>query len=247
MLPAEWMMSLTVLGLVVALLVAASFVRRYQQYKAEQRSTVRRIASAIPLIETALKDLSSVPLSRDLRTSLRADVFNRYRTIRQVHSRYPDIDQRMREAKSRLDNEGPDSGGTVPAIEDEQKYQTLIRAVDRLVEFFERGGPISGQRVEQRLLLLQQLKERRAEIMARFHVVQASRLKTQGDVTHARQHLQTLIGTLRNRGPNTDFVRELYLEAEKLLSGLTINGAVNAESEVQAEDSEPAPKAAEAG
>jgi len=115
------------------------------------------------------------------------------------------------------------------------------------VEFFERGGPISGQRVEQRLLLLQQLKERRAEIMARFHVVQASRLKTQGDVTHARQHLQTLIGTLRNHGPNTDFVRELYLEAEKLLSGLTINGAVNAESEAQAEDSEPAPKAAEAG
>jgi hypothetical protein len=216
MLSSDWLMPMVVLGLVVALLFAAAMVKRYQDYKAQQRATLRRVESAIPLIEQALKDLAEVPLSRNLRVLLRGDVFSRYQTIHQLHRRYPEIDKRLQEARSRMDTEGPDSGGTVPPIPDEQYFRLLLGGIDRLVGFFERGGPIRGQRVEERLAMLQQLKERRAETLARYHMVQANRYQEDGDTNRARQHLKTLIEELRKRGPNTDFVRELYQEAEQM-------------------------------
>lgn len=222
MIPTEWLMPAVVLGMVLALVFAAGLLRRYQQYKAQQRAQVRRIASAIPIIEEALTVLGPVPLSRNLRILLRGDVQNRYQTIRQLHPRYPEIERCLQEARSRQDSEGPDSNGSVPPIEDEQQFTAMLRAIDNLTEYLERGGPIAGYPVDRRMALLAELKERRAEVLARFHIVQASREHAGGDSKLARRHLHTLMGLLRERGPNTEFVRALYQEADKLHHDYTL-------------------------
>jgi len=216
----NWLMPAVVLGMIASLLIAASLVRRYQQYKAHQRATMRRIASFLPVIEESLAQLASVPLARDLRVMLRGDVLRRLQRIRKLNSQYPRIEERIREAQVRLDREGPDTGGSVPPIKDEQHFRQLLYAVDSLDDYLERGAAIGGMPVSQRKNLLCQLRERRAEIMARFHVVQANRCQEQGDLRKASQHLKTLTDQLRNRGPNTDFVRELFLEAQQLQAGL---------------------------
>ncbi len=211
-----WLMPAVVLGLIVSLLVAASLVRRYQQHKAQQRARVRRIGSLVLLVENALPSLSAVPLARDLRVSLRQEVVQGYRAIRKMHPRYPHINQRIKEAQTRLDGEGPDSAGSVPPIEDEQQFNQLLSAVDQLLDYLNVARFATGSSANQRALFAQHLGERRAEIMARYHIVQAHRCEERGDMRKARQHLQTLLGALHRRGPNTDFVRELFHEAEQM-------------------------------
>lgn len=220
----DWLMPAVVLGMIASLLIAASLVRRYQQYKAHQRATLRRVASFVPVIEESLTQLASVPLARDLRVMLRGDVLRRLQSIRKVHARYPRIDERIREAQVRLDSEGPDTRGSVPPIKDERHFRQLLSAIDSVGDYLERGGVMGGMPATQRDSLLCQLRERRAEVMARFHIVQANRCQEQGDVRKAGQHLKILIEQLRSRGPNTDFVRELFLEAQQLQARLGHGG-----------------------
>jgi len=207
-------MSVVVLGLVAAALLAASLVHRYQRYKAQQRAQIRRLASAIPLIDESMGELGPVPLSQPLRVMLRGDVVDRYRTIRNIHKAYPQIDKQLQQAQGKLSSEGPAVADSVPPIEDEGQRNRLCAALERLVEFLERGGPISHHRTEERLQFIRELKERRAEVMARYHIVSANRLADQGDTRHAAQHLHSLMTWLLQQGPNTDFVRALYAEAE---------------------------------
>jgi len=216
----NWLMPAVVLGLIVGLLMAAALVRRYQQHKAQQRVMVRRIASLILLIEHALTALSTVPLARDLRVSLRREILQGYQRIQKVHPRYPHIGQRVHEAQARLDSEGPDSTGSVPPIGDEEQYSRLLSAVDQLLDHLKVAGLAPDSSAKQRALFAQHLGERRAEIMARYHIVQAHRCEERRDVRKARQHLQTLLSVLQRRGPNTDFVRELFHEAEQMQSNL---------------------------
>lgn len=72
-----------------------------------------------------------------------------------------------------------------------------------------------------RAIFGRELGERRAEVATRFHLVQARRLEEAGSVSKARAHLTTLMQILHQRGPSTDFVRELYSEAEAALAALT--------------------------
>ena len=94
---------------------------------------------------------------------------------------------------------------------------------------------IPGYPVDRRMALMHELKERRAEVLARFHIVQASRDQSRGDSKMARRHLHTLMNLLRERGPNSEFVRALYQEADQLHHEFTL-------SPRPAEKSAPAPQ-----
>jgi len=218
--PSNWLMPAVVLGLIISLLLAASLVRRYQQHKAQQRARVRRIGSLVSLVEHALTVLSAVPLARDVRVSLRREILLGYQRIKKMHPRFPDISQRIQEAQAKLDREGPDSTGSVPPIEDEEQFSRLLSAVDQLLDYLEVAGFAPESSWKQRAIFTQHLGERRAEIMARYHIVQAHRCEERRDMRKARQHLQTLLGVLHRRGPNTDFVRELFHEVEQMQSNL---------------------------
>lgn len=216
MIPAEWSLQAAVLGLVICALAAAGLVRRYQEYKALQRSRVRRIASAVPIVERSLNDLKGVPLGKPLRVALRGDVYARYRLVAREMSRFPNIQQLIAEARRRLDAEGEPLSPSVPPIEDEAQFGRFTAGLDALVGYLQNGGPVDHLRTDQRLEFIQELQERRAEVVARFHIVQAHRLHEHGDLRAARQHLQTLMKSLQARGPNTEFVRALYHEAADL-------------------------------
>lgn len=220
MIPAEWQMPVVVLGLLIGLLFAASLVSKYQAYKAQQRATIRRIGSAIPIIENALVALSGVPLSQALRVVLRNDVYQRYLLIGQTMASYPNLSTLQSQAKTRLDAEGASQGASVGPVEDEGLRKQWLGAIAELLGYLEKGGPVTHLRTEQRMHFLQELKERRAEINARYFIVLAHRSEEAGDLGAARKQLGGLMALLKEQGPNTEFVRALYAEAEALSQGV---------------------------
>ena len=216
MIPAQWLMPASVLGLVIAAILAAGLVSRYQQYKAFQRARLKRVATPIGAIERGLNQLGSVPLSKELRQVLRGDVLRRYQAVARLHRGYPRIERLLAEARARLDSEGAAQGNSVPAIEDETRYKALVSALEDLIVFFEQHGPLEPLGQAHRRVLMGELKERRAEVWARYHIVAAHRASDASDPRLARQHLHALMSKLKTQGPNTDFVRALYQEAEQL-------------------------------
>jgi hypothetical protein len=213
-------MPLAVLGLVVATLVLASLHQRYQVHQAQIRTAVRRIENQLLAIEEALAHLARVPLSRELRVLLRADVLARYRRIAKLHRGYPDIKSRVAEAETAMHGEGAPPGGGVGTIDSEQQFRQWLGALDALREVVHFNALCQPLPRDVKTIFERELGERRAEVLARFHLIEARRLEAQGDITKARAHLTTLMQRLRRQGPSTEFVQALYAEAEQALVAL---------------------------
>lgn len=216
----DWGMLVTVLGLLLATVLMASLVHRHQLHMANVQAKVRRLSAGATQIEQALAELRVVPLTRELRVTLRGDVLTRYQRIKQLYRRYPGLGERLRAAESALHSEGAPSGRGVGPIEDDEAFRRIIVSLDRLLDAVAPGGPLQGVPDDVRAIFRRELGERRAEAMSRFHMVKAKRLENAGSMTRARSHLTTLLHVLRQRGPSTDFVRELHAEAEAALSSL---------------------------
>ena len=119
-----------------------------------------------------------------------------------------------------LDAEGAPAQGGVGPIESEQEFRTTIAALDHLIALFGRGGTLQPVPADVCRIFRRELGERRAEVMSRFHLVEATRQDQRGNPTRARTHLMALVQVLRQHGPTTDFVRALYAEAESALLAL---------------------------
>jgi hypothetical protein len=213
-------MPLAVLGLLAATLLLAAINHRYQRYQAEVRAAVRRFEARLLQITEALAALGPVPLSRELRVLLRADVLARYQRIARLYRRYPDIRQRLAEAETALHAEGDLPGRNVGPIDSEQSFRRFTSSLDNLIDIIRHGALLQPVPRDVREIFVRELGERRAEVMARFHLVEARRLEQQGDLTKARAHLTTLMQRLRRLGPSTPFVQALYDEAEQALVAL---------------------------
>jgi hypothetical protein len=218
----QWGVSLAVLGMVAATLVLAAIVRQQQAHQARVRAGTRRHEQVIQTIGSALADLSGVvPLSRELRIALRAESLARLQRIRSLLRRYPDIRERLEAAEAAVKAEGPPVTDGVGPIDDEQRFRRILAACDGLTELIRHGSLVQPLPADVRRVFLRELGERRAEAAARFHMTESSRCEVNGTSNRARAHLTTLLHILRNRGPSTDFVRELYVQAETALSDLS--------------------------
>jgi len=208
----EWQMPMAVLGLLLALLLSAALVNRYQQYRAVQRALLRALVRQVQELEQALDVLAQVPIGRALRSALRARIHELYQHIQAIHRDYPEIDHLLEVAAAKIRADGGVTEGQVPPIEGEVHLQQLLSAIDYLVGQLRSVPANSQQRQQWRLELL----ERRAEIFTRHHIVQAHRQQKEGQRQDAIKRLQYLLGELQRRGPDTEFVRALYEEADTL-------------------------------
>ena len=216
----QWGMPLTVLAMLMLALAMGSVLNRYQAYQSDVRALVRRLDSGATAIMVALAALGRVPLSKELRLILRSEVLARYRRIRRLYRRYPAIIERIAEAQRALGAEGPRSPGGVGAIEGEQVLRKTIAALDHLNQFLGQGQMLQPLPDDVRTIFRKELLERRAEVMSRFHLVEAKRYERQGYENRARTHLIALLQGLRQNRPATEFVRLLYAEAEAMLAEL---------------------------
>jgi hypothetical protein len=217
----QWGVPLVVLGMTLATLFMAGVASRYQTHQAVVRASVRRIEGCVGAITGSLEAVRSVPLSRELRVMLRGNVLVGYQEIRRLYRRYPEIGEKLLAAERALQSEGVAPAGGVGAIDTERGFRQIIGALDLLSGMVRQGELCQPLARELRLVFCTELGERRAEVMARFHLVQARRQENAGNLSKARTHLMTLAQVLRRRGPGTDFVRELYSETEAALSALT--------------------------
>lgn len=216
----QWGVALAVLGMLLLMLLMAAVVNRYQVHLAVVRDAVYRLDAGAEETSAALSALAHVPLSRELRMTLRSDMLARYQKIRGLYRRYPRIAERIRLAANDLDAEGAPPAGGVGPIENEQDFRDTVAALDCLIALFGRGGTVQPVPADVCLIFRRELGERRAEVMSRFHLVEAKQHDRRGNVTRARTHLMALIQVLRQRGPSTDFVRALHKEAESALASL---------------------------
>lgn len=103
---------------------------------------------------------------------------------------------------------------------DEQAFRQVTHALDNLIHIIDSGETLRPVPRDVRQIFRRELGERRAEANARYYIVQSEACRRNGDSVRARAHLTTLLQVLKRRGPSTDFVRELYVEAERLLDEL---------------------------
>lgn len=222
----QWGVPLAVMGMLLATLFMAAVAKRYQAHQALVSAQVRRLELAVTEIEEGLTALQGVSLSRELRLTLRSEVLTRYQRIARLTRRYPSIAQKVREAEAALNAEGGTPGTGVGPMPDQQAFLCVQRALDSLVDVVAHGDTLRPIPRDVRQIFCRELGERRAEANARFHLVQASALQKDGDTVRARAHLTTLLQVLKRRGPSTDFVRELYVEAEHAFDALTAPAAM---------------------
>ncbi len=207
-------MVFAVLGMLLAMLLMAGILNRYQAHQALVHASVRRLESQVQRISAALAALSGVPLSRELRIILNNDVVACYRKMRRLYRRYPAIDVKIEGAQRVANAQGAPATGGVEPIENEQALHQIIGALDDLTAMMEAGGTLQTVAPDVRAIFRRELAERRAEAFARYHLVQARRFENTSDWVRARSHLTRLMNQLRNAGPSTDFVRGLYTEAQ---------------------------------
>lgn len=213
----QWGVPLAVLGMLLATVSMASLVNRYQAHQARIRDVVRGLESGMLRAEGALALLKGVPLSRELRVTLRRDILARQRRIRRLYPRYPGMAERIRRAESALSGEGAPLPGGVGPIESEEVFCRIQRALGDLIAVMDHGDTLEPIPRDVRVIFRRELGERRAEVLARYHLVAAHRHETRGNLARARAHLTTLMQLLRRRGPSTPFVRELIAEADATL------------------------------
>ena len=216
----QWGMPLTVLAMLALALALAAALNRYQALQIDVRALVRHLDSGATALVAAFAALGRVPLSKELRLVLRSEVLARYRRIRRLYRRYPAIVERIAEAERALGTEGPRPPGGVGPIEGEQAFRKTIAALDQLNRILGRGQMLQPLPADVRSIFRKELAERRAEVMSRFHLVEARRCERRGHENRARTHLLALLQGLRQSGPATEFVRLLYAEAEAMLSEL---------------------------
>ncbi len=212
----DWRMPMAVLGLLLALLLSAGLVNRYHQYRAAQRALLRALVQQVQGLEQALDALAQVPIGRALRSALRARVHQLYQHIHAIHREYPEIDHLLEVAAAKIQADGGVAEGQVPPIDGEVHFRKLLSALDRLIAELRSVSASPQQRQQWRVELL----ERRAEVLTRYHIVQAYRQQKEGQRQDAIARLQSLLGELQRRGPDTEFVRALYEEADTLCQRL---------------------------
>ena len=217
----QWGMPLAVFGMLMATLVIASVANRYQVYQAEMRTRVRHIEQRLLTVSDALNDLRTVPLSRELRITLRGEVLARYQRIKRLYRKYPDITNKIAEAETALNAEGAPIAGSVGRIENAQLFRAMSKAFAALIELMEKGDSLQPIPKDVRGIFRRELVERRAEMYSRYHLVEAKRCEQSNNISGARTHLSNLMQLLRYRGPSTAFIRELYAEAERAMAELS--------------------------
>ena len=214
---AEWSVGLSVLGLLAGMLLLASLHFRRQCHRAAMHATVGQIEAGARTVEHALDELRGVRLSRELRVTLRTEALARYRRIGRLYPRYPAIRRRIADAEVALQAEGEPLPVGVGPIDGDAAFRRLDAALGqlmRLVGYQTTWQPIPA---DVRAIFHRELGERRAEVWARFHLVEAARQTVSGHPLRARTHLTTLMHGLRRNGPRTPFVNALYQEAEQAL------------------------------
>lgn len=225
----QWGVPLAVFAMLLLTLVMAAVLNRYQAFQANVRVAVRRLDVGVAEVTAALDGLGRVPLSRELRLTLRSDILARYRKIRRLYRRYPAIDTKIRAAEAAINAEGGAPSGGVGPMENEQIFRKTIAALDCLIATLGGGHMLQPLPADVRVIFRRELGERRAEAMSRFHLVEAKRHERQGNATRSRTHLIALVQALRQRGPGTGFVRELLSEAESALASLN-EGRLNSQA-----------------
>ena len=216
----QWGMPLAVLAMLALALLLGVALSRYQVYQGGVYVVVRRLDSGAAVLLAALSALRRVPLSKELRLILRSEILLRYRRIRGLHRRYPAIAERIAEAERALGAEGPRPPGGVGPVEGEQVLRKTSAALDQLNQALAAGQMLQPLPADVSAIFRKELTERRAEVMSRFHLVEAKRYQRRGHENRARTHLMALLQGLRQSGPATEFVRLLYAEAEAMLSEL---------------------------
>ena len=217
----QWGVPLAVAGMLLATLLMSALVKRYQEHQVLVRARLQRLGHSVHALEQALDVLRTVPLSREMRVLLRGELLARLQRMARLSRRYPGIRQRIGEAETALNAEGAPNAAGVGPIDDEPMFRRIVHAIDELTEVFAFGDTLQRVPPDVREIFRRELGGRRAEVHARFHLVQSVKRRKTGDTSRARAHLTTLLHVLRRRGPSTDFVRELYAEAEAALTSLS--------------------------
>ncbi|MBL3528650.1 MAG: pyruvate-flavodoxin oxidoreductase [gamma proteobacterium endosymbiont of Lamellibrachia anaximandri] len=212
-------------GLLIAALMLASIVHRYQAHMAQKRMKIQRLLRGVDLVEDLLDRLSGCPLPAETRQLLQKDMLARYQAIRGVDRRYEGIDRLIGEIGQTLAS--AEVASQSHKILDKPHLQKVVDAFGELMGFLQEGGLLNRTPAEVVREHVEQLAMQRAECVSRFHFAKAEQLFEEGNVRDALGHCNAIKEFLTEKGPNSDEARMLYDEAEALRKRISEHEADN--------------------
>ncbi len=212
-------------GLLIAALMLASIVHRYQVHMAQKRMKIQRLLRGVDLVEDLLDRLSGCPFPAETRQLLQKDMLARYQAIRRVDRRYEGIDKLIGEIGQALAS--AEVASQSQNIFDKSHLQKVVDAFGELMGFLQEGGLLHRTPVEVVREHVEKLAMQRAECVSRFHFTKAEQSFEEGKVHDALGHCNAIKEFLTEKGPNSDEVRALYDEAEAFRKRISEHEADN--------------------
>lgn len=208
---------MVVLGLVILTLLMTVVLKKYQAHQVIKRVTLQGLENNVIDLGKAMDAVKRMPLPREVRVLLRSEILARYQAMASLYSGYPNIDQLIDQAKSKLNAEGPDAGTEPPAMESAAELAKVSNALNTLIRLISSGilTRLTPQDIHK---ISQDIGEIRAKCSFRFHVDEARRLDAGGQRDKARSLIYKLMSILSYQGPNTDLIRDYYKQGEGLIS-----------------------------
>ncbi|RLJ21518.1 pyruvate-flavodoxin oxidoreductase [bacterium endosymbiont of Escarpia laminata] len=212
-------------GLLIAALMLASIVHRYQVHMAQKRMKIQRLLRGVDFEEGLLDRLSGCPFPAETRQLLQKDMLARYQAIRGVDRRYEGIDRLIGEIGQTLAS--PEVASQSHNILDKPHLQKVVDALGELMGFLQEGGLLNRTPAEVVREHVEKLGRQRAECVSRFHFTKAEQSFEEGNVHDALGHCNAIKEFLTDKGPNSDEVKALYDEAEALRKRISEHEADN--------------------
>jgi hypothetical protein len=209
----QYLLFISLGGLLIFTLLMASVVKYYQQQMAEKRLKIQRVLRGVDLVEGLLSRVAGCSFPAELETLLRRDILDRYQQVKKIHRRYGEIDTLLESAEHNLSQIVT---SRKIEIADMGQLTRITSAYTEAIGYLSEGWMVSPLTQEQVSGLVEMAATRRAEAVRAYHLQQANDLREADDLRGAAEHCYNIKSFLREQGPDNDQAIAWYKEAEEL-------------------------------
>jgi regulator of extracellular matrix RemA (YlzA/DUF370 family) len=220
-----------VIGLVVALIIAAIFMNAVQQHKerveAEKRTELAKLKSIVDETEDVLVASSQFPISQQLIYIMHQRIFGALKVMLELNPKMPDIKQRVKEADDRsktidvTKSPPPDEAFNLP--NNEKQIIVYIQGIKKLRSLLRSEN--SKGKIDTQTFLVEdkRLDKLQLKVNVETLVKRATQASQSNMIGSARQYLEKAMGALEGQAEPDEYVARKKQQVSQQLQEISDN------------------------
>lgn len=220
-----------IIGLVVALIIAAIFMNAVQQHKerieAEKRTELAKLKSIIDETEDVLVASAQFPISQQLIYIMHQRIFGALKLMLELNPKMPDIKQRVKEADERTQNidlnQTAPSDGAFSLPNNEKQIIIYIQGIKKLRTLLR--SEHSKGKVDTQTFLIEDKRLDKLQLKVNVETLakRASQATQSNMIGSARQYLEKAIGALEAQTEPDEYVNTKKAQISQQLQEISDN------------------------